>query len=76
MIDYPCRITEKESKHMELNTDPAFKPFSEETLKTFSFWDRVWLQNPPRLHYQDATSWKDEKKFKQSAKTVNSKTEL
>lgn len=61
---------------MELSTKPAFKSFSDETQKLFNFWDRIWLQAPPRLHYQDATSWKDEVKYKKTAQTVITKTEL
>ena len=58
------RLDPREPKHMELNLSPSFVPFSPEIKKTFHFWDSIWEDVPPRMHFKDVGTWKDEKKFR------------
>ena len=46
----------KESKHLEISADgPELKSDSAEYIKRGEFWERVYEEHPPHIHYRKST---------------------
>ena len=54
----------KESKHLDINADgPDLKSDSAEYIKRGEFWERVYKEHPPHIHYRKSPTFKNTKLY-------------